>query len=192
MAEENRNGTIDDYAALCRQVEATAGETIETAKQFEDLSQKIFDRTGVLLSPTTLKRIWKYLDEPVNPRRSTLDVLARFCGWRDYSDFISGTVPEIESGNVGAYVIRAGKDIRPGERVRLFWRPGRVCDIEFIGGLEWKVIRSEGSRLTPGDFFSCALIVSGEPLYLDNLRHEGTVPGVYVCGSRTGITFRKL
>lgn len=182
--------TTGDIAALCRQVETAANMKIRTSGQFEMLSDVVNTRTGVLLSPTTLKRLWGYLDEHVTPRRSTLDVLARFCGWRDFDDFVDGNLPEIESGNVGSATIRTGENISRGERARLFWPPSRTCLIEYTGDLGWKVVESEGTRLQPGDTFLCPLIVSGEPLYLDHLMHEGSRPGVYVCGRKSGITFR--
>lgn len=180
---------VSEYGTLRQRVEETAGIKVKTPKDFDSLAEKIRIRTGVLLSPTTLKRFWNYLDESVTPRLSTLDVLSRFCGWSNYSSFERGDQPEIESGNVGGEVIRCGVDINPGDRVRLFWAPSRVCDIEFIGGTDWKVVSSEGTRLQPGDRFSCPVIVAGEPLYLDNLIHEGSRPGVYVCGRKTGVRF---
>lgn len=189
--DEKEKCRAEELKALCRSVETVANFAVSTPKEFESLSQAICDRTGVLLSPTTLKRLWGYLDERVTPRRSTLDVLSRFCGWSDYEHFLSGITPDIESGNVGSKVIRAGVDIRPGGRVRLFWNPSRVCEIEYLGDLDWKVVESEGTRLKPGDRFRCPLIVSGEPLYLDNLIKDGNHAGVYVCGSKNGITFAR-
>ena len=176
-------------ARLCREVETTANQPASTPKEFETLSESTRLRTGILLSPTTLKRLWGYLDEPVTQRRSTLDTLARFCGWRDYEHFLSGDNPDIESGNVGSNALRAGEDIHPGGRVRLFWNPSRVCEIEYLGNLDWEVVEATGTRLRRGDRFRCPLIVAGEPLYLDGLVKDGSRRGVYVCGSRTGITF---
>lgn len=189
MAEKEKY-RVGELKALCRAVEAAANITASTPKEFETLSEAIYGRTGFLLSPTTLKRLWGYLDEPVKPRRSTLDVLARFCGWPDYAHFLSGNTPDIESGNVGSRYIRAGENITPGTLVRLFWNPSRVCDIEYLGAFDWKVVKSEGTRLRPGDRFSCRLIVAGEPLYLDNLVKDGNRAGVYVCGRKTGIDFK--
>ena len=177
---------------LCRQVETAANLEARTSRHFEMLSNLVNNRTGVLLSPTTLKRIWGYIDEDVTTRRATLDVLSRFCGWRDYGHFLSIDSHDIESGNVGSNTVRAGVDVRPGECVRLFWNPARVCDIEYIGNFEWKILASRGTRLKPGDTFRCAMIVAGEPLYLDNLIHEDNRPGVYVCGRKSGVTFEIL
>lgn len=190
MDEENIS-VGGDLESLRREVEKTAGIEARTPKQFEELVEKIYSRTGYLLSPTTLKRLWGYLDEPVKPRIATLDILACFCGWADYSEFERGYSREVESGNVGSSVIRAGENIHKGERVRLFWQPSRMCLIEYLGAQNWKVIESEGTRLQPGDTFSCPLIVSGEPLYLDRLLHQDTRTGLYVIGRRTGITFQK-
>ena len=189
---DNTPGKVAVDARLCREVESAANLSVSTPKDFEVLSEAISRRTGVLLSPTTLKRIWGYIDESVVPRNSTLDLLARFCGWKDYEHFKSGQIPEIESGNVGSLTIRAGIDILPGERVRLFWNPSRVCDIEYLGNHDWKVVASEATRLKPGDRFRCPLIISGEPLYIDHLIKDETRAGVYVCGSKSGVTFKKL
>ena len=190
MVKKNKSVDIPGpYASLCREVEATANMKPATPKGFEQLSEAIFKRTNVLLSPSTLKRLWGYIDEPVTPRPSTLDTLSRYCGWRDYEHFSMGYTPDIESGNIGSTVIRAGENILPGERVRLFWNPSRACEIEYQGNLRWKVVESEGTRLKPGDRFRCPLIIYGEPLYLDHLIRGGSHVGVYVCGSKSGITF---
>lgn len=176
---------------LCQSVETTFGVALSTPKQFEVLADSIYEHTGILLSPTTLKRIWGYLNEPVVPRTSTLDVLARYCGWVSFEAFTTEDTPEIESGNVGSRFLRVDKNLRRGERVKLMWPPARVCLIEYCGGGNWRVVASEGTRLAPGDTFNCMLIVEGEPLYLDNLVHEGCRPGVYVCGRRSGVKFIK-
>ncbi len=179
----------DKIKVLRDRVEEAFGGRVLTPIRFDALSQSIFERTGVLISATTLKRLWGYLNEPVTPRRSTLDVLARYCGWTDFDTFGSGERSDIESGNLGASTIRADRDITPGDRLRLMWAPDRVCVIEYDGDLRWHVTASEGTRLAPGDSFRCGLIVNGEPLYLDDLKHEGQKPGVYVCGRRSGVTF---
>lgn len=88
MAKEN----VFEYAGdsmndLRRRVEETTGITPVTATDFERLSEAVRERIGSLLSPTTLKRIWGYLNENTVPWHTTLDVLVRCCGWHDYADF---------------------------------------------------------------------------------------------------------
>lgn len=174
---------------LCKRVESTVGFEATSPKLFERMALMIFERTGTLLSATTLKRLWGYLREPMTPRKTTLDVLAQCCGWRNYDDFVAGNIPEIESGYVGSRVLNVERDVVPGELVRLMWRPSRICVIRYLGDRKWMVVRSEGTRLAPGDTFVCPMIVAGEPLYLDNVRHAGSRPGVYVCGRRNGVGF---
>ncbi|MDE6297212.1 MAG: hypothetical protein K2L89_05135 [Muribaculaceae bacterium] len=176
---------------ICQKVEVTAGFVPSSPKQFEELAELIFHHTGRLLSPTTLKRIWGYIDEPLSTRRSTLDTLAKFCGWKDYEDFEKGNIPEAESGPVGKNCINAESDMKRGDRIRLMWPPSRVCVIEYCGNGSWKVIEAIGTRLLPGDTFTAPLIVAGEPLYLSNLIHAGEKAGIYVCGRRSGIHFLK-
>ncbi|MEO0572468.1 MAG: hypothetical protein AAF039_12245 [Bacteroidota bacterium] len=57
-------------------------------KDFETLSEQIFERTKKRLSVTTLKRIWGRAEMVANPSLATLDILSEFLGkknWREYS-----------------------------------------------------------------------------------------------------------
>lgn len=179
----------EDIARLCRTVEETFGSRVATPKQFEALRLSILDRTGVLFSATTLKRLWGYLNENVAPRRSTLDTLAAYAGWIDMNRLLSGIRPDIESGIVAAARIDVAKDLVKGDRIRFMWPPDRVCEVTYMGNARFEVTRSEGTRLQPGDTFVCHLAVAGEPLYLDSLTHNGMKGATYVCGRRSGITF---
>lgn len=174
---------------LCRRVEETSGMQIDKSKDFERLVVNIYDRTGTLLSPTTLKRIWGYVKENTVTRRSTLDFLAQYCGWNSYDEFLRGEKPEIESGFVNVKVLNAESDLKKGNVLRLMWHPSRVCDIRYLGDSVWEVVHSEGTRLVAGDMFKCSVIMSGEPLYLDSVMHAGEEKGVYVCGRRNGVHF---
>ncbi|MDE6238862.1 MAG: hypothetical protein K2M54_02620 [Muribaculaceae bacterium] len=122
-------------------------------------------------------------------RESTLDFLAQYCGWNSYAEFLNGENPKIESGFADVKVLNAERDLREGDVVRLIWHPSRVCEIKYLGDNRWKVIYSEGTRIAVGDTFNCSVIMSGEPLYVDNLVHDGKASGVYVCGRRNGVHF---
>ena len=60
---------------------------MQTPKDFEFLSEQIFDSLHQHISPTTLKRLWGYLPEPSEPRLSTLNLLSEFIGYDSWDAF---------------------------------------------------------------------------------------------------------
>jgi hypothetical protein len=57
--------------------------------EFTTLSEKIFDDTGVQLSPTTLKRVFGRIKYNNLPSTATLNTLARYLGHESWMDFKS-------------------------------------------------------------------------------------------------------
>ena len=57
--------------------------------EFEKLSSEIEDKTGVLLSVTTLKRLWGKVKYDHNPTLTTLNTLARFLDYENWRSFTS-------------------------------------------------------------------------------------------------------
>ncbi|MBO3696851.1 hypothetical protein [Roseivirga sp. E12] len=55
-------------------------------QDFDLLSDRIFDETGVKLSVTTLKRVWGKVNYSSEPSISTLNALAKFIGYDNWSD----------------------------------------------------------------------------------------------------------
>lgn len=158
---------------------------------FDTLRDYIFNRTGQFVSSTTLKRMWGYLEDKRAPRISTLSLLAVTLGFSDWDDFV-----ERHCKNTGDKMLpsnpKLGKcidvtsDLKPGDRLKLFWYPERECIVEYLGGINFKVIQSKKTKLKPDDLFSTHLIVSGHPLYLSNVIRKGHQPMVYICGRLKG------
>src|SRR5687767_14779314 len=70
-----------------------------TNQDFENLSEKIFDKTQVRLSVSTLKRIWGKVRYDSSPTPATLNVLARFVGlenWRSFQQTYSPATSQPE------------------------------------------------------------------------------------------------
>jgi len=72
---------------LCELIEEAVGQKIKSRKDFDFLSEQIFVKLHDHISPTTLKRVWGYLDESTIPRQSTLDILSRFVDYNDWAHF---------------------------------------------------------------------------------------------------------
>lgn len=81
-------GTQDTVIAQLREaIETVADRKMRTPKDFDFLSDAIFEKLHQKVSTTTLKRLWGYLSEPVTPRTSTLDLLAQFIGVESWEVF---------------------------------------------------------------------------------------------------------
>ena len=189
---------IENYGLLRSEVEAALKKKLCTPKDFEYLRERIYARLHTLVSRTTLMRLWGYIEEDVTPRKGTLDILSRFLGYKDWESFQENAkLPkEQQSSPVMSRKLSVSSELGIGEKLRLTWLPDRVCDVEFLGNLSFKVIASVNTRIQPGDTFQCSLIVEGEPLYLDNLRKgDGCSSSdsiAYVCGKKTGVNYEFL
>ena len=129
--------------------------------------------------------------EDMKPRNSTLDILSQFLGYESWEEYQQDAqiAKEQQSKPVMNRRLSVTKTLNRGDRLRLTWQPERVCDMEFLGEIKFRVVASENTRLHEGDTFECSLIVEGEPIYLDNLR-QGNRPAIaYVCGKKSGVRF---
>lgn len=93
MNQEQHNQQEKALAKLRELIEGVVERKMKTPKDFEFLSECIFDKFHERISPTTLKRIWGYLSETTTPRKSTLDILSKFVGydnWKDFTEFTEG------------------------------------------------------------------------------------------------------
>lgn len=85
---------------ICRQyIESKLGWGQSDSWQnqdFENLSEKIFQETGQVLSISTLKRIWGKVKYDGRPNIATLDVLAQFAGFENWRAF-DGAQPASET-----------------------------------------------------------------------------------------------
>ena len=186
--------TRENITALCSAIEEALGRPIRTPKDFDLLSERIFARTGDMLSRNTLRRIWGRIDGDVMPRRTTLDILARFIGYKGFEPFLSGNGNDDGEASSPFYGRRLSvvDGLTRGDRLRLTWQTGRVCDVVYNGSQHFRVTHSENTRLKEGDTFLCAIIIEGQPLYLDQLQQGSNPPAAYICGKNGGVFFERL
>jgi hypothetical protein len=85
------------YIERCRQLIETKlawGNSGEWQNQdFENLSERIFEKTKVSLSSSTLKRIWGKVHYTGSPNISTLNALAQFLDYENWRAFTSNGLP---------------------------------------------------------------------------------------------------
>ena len=80
---------------LRESIEAQVDRKMRTPKDFDFLSEQIFEKEHQTVSPTTLKRMWGYLSEKATPRLSTLNILSQFIGYDNWDAFCKSESTEI-------------------------------------------------------------------------------------------------
>jgi len=72
-----------------------------TNEDFETLSERLFEATGVRLSVSTLKRVWGKVKYDSSPTMATLNTLARYAGFEGWRDFLkSESTPPVPEAQV--------------------------------------------------------------------------------------------
>lgn len=184
------------YTTLRQMVETHVGRQMKTPRDFSFLTLRIWETLHVQISPTTMKRFWGYLPSELtqNPRMYTLDILAKFVGYRGWNDFQKYIVQDegmVDSCFVEDKVLYT-RTLKEGTHLRLAWMPNRRVIVELKGQDLFAVVESENSKLSVGDTFICPSFVQGEPLFLHCLVHEGGRPVDYVCGKGGGVRYEIL
>jgi hypothetical protein len=190
-----RNEKETAIESLKEHIENTIGTRMRTPRDFDLLAKSIFNETRSQLSPTTLKRLWGYLQEKENQtaRISTLNILSRYIGYTDWETYCKFQLDngECESDFLPNNCLNV-KSLLKGDEVRLMWHPDRCVTIQYIGLCMFRVTKSLNSKLSENDTFICEHIVENVPLMLSNLIHNNGDPVNYICGKRGGVKYQVI
>lgn len=181
---------IDEDALylLKRNVEYKMGFSLKAPNNFEALISNVFKVTGEKLSLSTIKRIWGYVNESNIPRLSTLSILSRFLGYRDYDDFCEKK--HIYTTADSEFISQEGeqiKDLNVGDELTLEWKPDRFCRIKYEQEDTFRVINAINCKLMIGDTFSSSFIAAGHPMFVTNLIRNGNKLNDYIAGRKSGL-----
>ena len=178
---------------LIQEVERVSGRHMETAQDFVWLKEQICRKGCSFVSLNTLKRLWGYLPSSyATTRRSTLDSLAQYVGYRDYDIFCNHQDYADKTSNNVLSRHLSTKLLARGLKLHITWLPDRDLVVEHMGAGRFVVCSVENSKLSVGDMFTCQLIIENEPLYLGNLVHNGQTPVAYVAGKQEGVRFEVM
>ena len=178
--------TSPEIAELKQKIEENVQRKMKTSSDFDFLSGVIWDRTHEIVSASTLKRIWGYVDGPVSARRSTLDVLSQFLGFKNLDAFLEHISQDNGSDRVTKQHIKTD-ELQVGDSVFVSWRPNRRCTFRYLGDYRFIVEQAENSKLKVGNTFRCGLFILGEPLYLNDLVQGSNPPVAFVVGNKDGL-----
>lgn len=175
---------------LKHDVEKSCTHHIKTSKEFEILMYQMKERIGDYLSTTTLKRIWGYVEGYQGIREDSLDFLSRFLGYPDWKTYVAERCGDKKKRS-SHYIITNAlfvEDIDTNEMLEIYWEPKRRLLLKCLGNGQFETIEAENSKITAGDIFRCERFIIGEPLYINNLVHNGEEPRLFVAGKNGGLT----
>lgn len=183
------NKRSPEITELRHRIELSINRKIKTPADFDFLAGVVWERLHETISPTTLKRLWGYIDGADTTRNSTLNLLSQFIGYQDWDAFLKELENnnEIQSASILSRHILT-QNLQPNDMIEVGWQPNRHCIFRYIGNRSFIVEESHNSKLKAGDTFMCNLFVLGEPLYIDNLIQEKRPPIAFVVGNKSGLT----
>ena len=184
---------IPELQYLLELVEKQYGRKLSTTTDFESLSVIIEKATGDLLSSSTLKRLYGYVSLNTVPRKTTLDILSRFIGNRDYETFrISlSNDPQFSSRFFSAKTVTTS-ELKAGNRLRIGWPANRIVTLNYLGDDLFEVDTSVNASLVKGDRFRQVSFMKGYPLYLSRILRDGDYTPAYVAGMNSGLNLIEI
>ena len=178
-----------EIKCLRSDLEQRVGQQLQSPADFQLLIQQIWEKNHAVLSLSTVKRLWGYVESNGAPRLSTLNTLAQFLGFTDWNAYLVAL--EQRGGAESAIFTGEGiqtADLQAGDRIAVAWQPNRECAFRYLGDNQFVVDSTKNAKLQRGTTFSTARFMIGQPMYLDNILLADGTRTSYVAGKRNGLT----
>jgi hypothetical protein len=145
------------------------GSGLWTNQDFDLLSEKIYEVTGVALSQTTLKRIWGKVKYDSAPTVTTLNTLAKFIGFENWRDFRQKQTTHAKT-EVADEPVKELKTVEAIEKSRKsFLFPALAIGLTFMSILSWNfftsktIAKKEKGPAVAYQFSSKKMVLRGVP-----------------------------
>ncbi|MDE6255688.1 MAG: hypothetical protein K2M39_05795 [Muribaculaceae bacterium] len=175
---------------LRQEIEGFVGRRLSSPADFDYLARRIQEADCGYVSPTTLKRIWGYINDiesSYSPSAYTLRALCNLLGYQDMEEFSSVEMALESKEYTGTFV---ESRTLPGDAiVQLCWHPNRKCTLRHMTDTLFEVTSSEHARLKAGDIVECGCFTRNAPVYFNRVFRNGASPLTYIAGSANGVTF---
>ena len=178
-----------EIKCLRSDLEQRVGQQLQSPADFQLLIQQIWEKNHAVLSLSTIKRLWGYVESNGAPRLSTLNTLAKFLDFTDWNAYLVALEQRggTESAMFTGECIQTA-DLQVGDRIAVAWQPNRQCTFRYLGDNQFVVEESKNAKLQRGTIFSAARFMIAQPMYLDNILLADGTRTSYVAGKRNGLT----
>lgn len=178
-----------EIAELLSFVEQKYSKPLQTTTDFDGFSLYLKRQMGEVISTSTLKRLWGYVNDSHTPRSHTLDVLSRYIGYEHFSAFclwLKSSTAYNSSFFTAKQVL--AKELNPGSEVEIGWSPNRYLRLRYSGEAFFEVVEAKHSKLQEGDCFEVASFLMGQALSLPYVLREGRRTSPFIAGRNGGLT----
>ena len=178
-----------EIKCLRSDLEQRVGQQLQSPADFQLLIQQIWEKNHAVLSLSTIKRLWGYVESNGAPRLSTLNSLAKFLDFADWNAYLVAL--EQRGGTESAMFTGEGiqtADLQAGDKIAVAWQPNRQCTFRYLGDNQFVVEESKNAKLQQGTTFFAVRFTIGHPMYLDNILLADGSRTSYVAGKRNGLT----
>lgn len=174
-------------AAIKAEIEKAYGQPLTYPADCHRLALSIRDSLNETIGVTTLKRILGFVSDVKEPRLSTLDILAKYCGFGDYEEMKRAVAGAGDSDFENEPDIEVAS-LSPGSVVRFEYLPDRKVKLRYLGDSEFEVVESESGSLQKGDIITVSSFINDAPLIVSKVMRDGSDLGRYTAGKVSGIS----
>ena len=144
-------------------IEGVFGNKIETPHDCELLAIDIEKKTKERLGLNTIKRLFGIIDYEFNPRMETLNILAKYSGFKSWKELNLKLYPLASSGF-------------------------RCISMKCIDSGIFKISSSINSKLQKGDIVEASNVILGFPLVFNNVTRDSESLGAFTTSKEFGVT----
>ena len=169
------------------EIERKLGREIRYPLDCEVLAIDIFKQCGEHVSASTLKRFFGFVSN-TEPRLYTLDVLARYIGYKNWDEYLDSLTNKTESSEFVHIDEISIANLQIGDRYMFCYEPMRKVVFEYLGNLSCKIVEAVNSKLHVGDVIHISTISLEYPLLISSVERNGVPVGSLTVGKVSGIT----
>lgn len=170
-------------------IERKLGQNISSPHDCSILMYDIKSVTGESVGLNTLKRMFGFIESNRAARLSTLDVVARYVGYRSWADVVSAMGLEGDSGFEDSDDEFYADELPVKAVVEFEYRPDRrVVLVHEDEDDKFVVTESINSKLRRNDIVFIKYFQLHYPLYVENVIRDGKMLGKFAAGKTNGLT----
>ena len=180
--------TTPEIEELKRLIEKKYGKQLCTTTDFEEFTMAL-KKVGIIVSASTMKRLYGYVGDSHKPRVATLDQLANYIGHRSFAAFVEWlkTSTRYNSSFFNARQL-VSATLQEGDAVEIGWAPNRQLILTYLGHSAFRVEESRNSKMQVGDEFVTGCFILGQPLFLPYILRGNERTSPFVAGRNGGLT----